>query len=291
MVDYDELYRLLGVDATVSWDTVRAAHRRLVRKWHPDRFGHSDQERRAAEERTKLINHAYQAISRFYNENGRLPVAPKPEVSPAPESPGKEEATSVPSSAPPLRPSAKPEVPPSRHSRHLGLSLLVGLTVGYAVWNHQAAERPESTSPLTLDHGAPAQQANPTRVEDNGSTSRRFGIGATLGDVYAIQGVPSRTDGDTWFYGDASIQFRNGRVVAWADPSQRTLKVAATAVSGPVAHFRHGSSKDEVRQIQGQPLHEYATVWDYGLTRVYFDRTGKVTGWDNHPLNPLNIDP
>ena len=42
-----------------------------------------------------------------------------------------------------------------------------------------------------------------------------FTIGSTKDDVISIQGQPDRFSIYTWWYGLASIDFRNGRVISW----------------------------------------------------------------------------
>lgn len=53
-------YRILGVRPTATWPEVQAAHRRLVKEFHPDRFaGHDPETIRRAEEEIRRINWAY----------------------------------------------------------------------------------------------------------------------------------------------------------------------------------------------------------------------------------------
>lgn len=56
-------YEILGVSPCASAGEVRAAYRRLVRRWHPDRFMPGP-ERDWAGERMAQINRAYQACVR-----------------------------------------------------------------------------------------------------------------------------------------------------------------------------------------------------------------------------------
>jgi DnaJ-domain-containing protein 1 len=53
----------LGVAAGASIDEIRAAHRRLLIAWHPDRFiGRSAEEQRNAERRLGDVNEAYHEL-------------------------------------------------------------------------------------------------------------------------------------------------------------------------------------------------------------------------------------
>lgn len=56
-------YDVLGVGRHASRDDVRAAYRRLARRWHPDVHGSADVSlRRQAEQRMRELNGAYDAI-------------------------------------------------------------------------------------------------------------------------------------------------------------------------------------------------------------------------------------
>ncbi len=52
-----------------------------------------------------------------------------------------------------------------------------------------------------------------------------FTFGDTIGTVYEIQGIPTRTDGDIWYYGSSEVHFKNGRVAAWKNTGRPMLKV------------------------------------------------------------------
>jgi hypothetical protein len=58
-MEYKDYYKILGVDKTASSDDIKKAYRKLARKHHPD-VNPGD---KAAEERFKEINEAYQVLS------------------------------------------------------------------------------------------------------------------------------------------------------------------------------------------------------------------------------------
>src|SRR5919202_6731198 len=67
-----DLYELLGLPRGASQDDIRKAHRKLVRKYHPD----ANPEDPRAEERFKKIQRAYEVLSnekkrREYDEGPR----------------------------------------------------------------------------------------------------------------------------------------------------------------------------------------------------------------------------
>ncbi len=59
-----DYYGLLGVGKNASDEELKKAYRDLAKKYHPDRFSTAPEaERKAAEEKFKEINHAYDVLS------------------------------------------------------------------------------------------------------------------------------------------------------------------------------------------------------------------------------------
>lgn len=110
-----------------------------------------------------------------------------------------------------------------------------------------------------------------------------FTFGCSISDVLDIQGIPSRTEGDTWYYGSSHVVFEHGIVVNWESLPSNPLRTIVRA------NFTFGSPEAEVRKIQGEPLHETKEVWTYRISEVYF-KEGKVAGWYNSVLDPLKIE-
>lgn len=301
MDSYLEHYQLLGLQAGDSWQTLRRAYRSQMRRWHPDRFGRNDAERQRAEERTKAINQAYQELVAFYEQHGKLPLdaeASPPSVATTqdwPAEPGSGWAAGATSAASQYT----WQTPPSAVRHGLRNTLLIGalavIVLALVTWKPDDTDTvPEPTLaaapsvPSTLNNG----HAGETALL---ATEAQFGVGSTFGEVHAIQGTPTQVNGDTWQYGEARVHFRDGRVISWIDSEPPRLKVSSgghpTATPAPktLAAFARGSTKDQVRSIQGTPLRESEEFWDYGLSRVYFDRKGLVSGWQESPLDPLRV--
>ncbi|NPV89295.1 MAG: J domain-containing protein [Firmicutes bacterium] len=60
-VTYQDYYEILGVKRDASESDIKAAYRKLARKWHPDL--HTDKKKAEAEEKFKKINEAYEVLS------------------------------------------------------------------------------------------------------------------------------------------------------------------------------------------------------------------------------------
>src|SRR3979411_2617956 len=58
-VQFRDYYETLGVSKTASEDEIRSAFRKLARKYHPD----VAKDKKAAEEKFKQINEAYEVLS------------------------------------------------------------------------------------------------------------------------------------------------------------------------------------------------------------------------------------
>src|SRR5262249_9589638 len=97
-------------------------------------------------------------------------------------------------------------------------------------------------------------------------------------------------------YGLSSVDFQNGRVVAWNESPLNPLKAVLlpqnrndAVAARTKGFFTVGSAiKDEVLGVQGTPSRFSDTHWMYGLSSVNFDN-GRVTSWNSSPLNRLRV--
>lgn len=63
--DTKSSYRILEIEPTASDAEVKSAYRKMAKKYHPDKVGHLGKElQKAAEEKFKAVNKAYQDIKR-----------------------------------------------------------------------------------------------------------------------------------------------------------------------------------------------------------------------------------
>lgn len=292
--EYAQCYAVLGIDPHCDWQRLREHYRLLAKQWHPDHFREDAAGAHQAEEKIKEINQAFYVLSQYYRRHGELPPPAASEwfdhTPPASVRP----AASRPENAPgggdtPTRRAHTENARAERHTRARKWRYAAAGMAALAVFGlsliFKPAPRALAVVPLSP---APTPMRTP-KTPAPATATAYFTIGSTLGEVHAIQGTPARVDGDTWFYGNAKIWFRNGVVHRWEDDPLAPLK--ARTESMPLVRatrFRIGSSMHEVRSIQGRPTHEGENVWDYGVSRVYF-KGDRVAGWDNSPLNPLKV--
>ena len=290
-------YRILGVQPGISWKQLRQAYKKLVNAWHPDRFQQDSRQKKLAEEKTKEITQAYKELAEYYKKFGALPlVTETAEVTstektasqkaynarPGPESLNAEPAVTIATAVEAQKQHPKP------HIRVFAAAALAG--VAYFIWHFMPWE-PYASRP---GNGEQADQATDKQDDENSNhhsaSKEHFTMGSTLGEVYSIQGVPTNTEKDIWYYGNSRVYFFKGRVVRWEESSDFPLRVTITPeMEKPdTRFFGEGSSKEEVIAAQGTPDHDAGNVWDYGLSRVYF-KNNRVKGWDEAPHNPLRV--
>lgn len=290
-------YRTLGIEPGCSLNQLKTAYRRLVKAWHPDHYAHQNEAgaRATAERRMREINRAFRSLSDYHRRNGHLPAvedttywAEEP-VTPPFRQPDADSETGRDSGWTEPAPKS-PRVLRPLHFVLLGVSLGI-IWAAWSLFRQNATPddtaMPEATQPAAgTSDAAPPPPATPA-VPQNDSY---FTVGSALGKVLAIQGVPTQTRDNVWYYGKSKVFFVDGVVSRWEEDIDNPLKTEPPArdASSGLKTFGIGSSKDEVKAIQGNPLSETSTRLDYGLSQVYFQE-GKVTGWYESPLTPLKI--
>jgi len=289
-------YQLLGIQPGTTWEQLRSAYRLQMRRWHPDKFGSDNTARQHAEELTKQINQAYQELGEYYKQHGHLPL----QSTPAPVSRHPDVKASEP--APPVTRTAAAATqgtPPSaKVALFIGATAIIAALFVFDFTNEEQPSYSSNTQGTSQGTGRDSlalgnPETSNTDVQGKREEPPGFGLGSTLGDVYSIQGVPTKVIGNVWHYGEARVYFENGRVIRWIDVSPAILKIgtgnSASATTIPDAStFEVGSSKEEVQKAQGPPLFKTEQEWSYGASRVYFDRNNHVTGWSESPLDPLH---
>jgi len=288
MDEYSRHYAILKITRDIDWKALRVRYKRLIGQWHPDRFPADASERALAEEHSKQITLAYQTIERYYRDHGMLPPVGSATITgetrattPGSGTVGEPAKTTADATAP--RPTARV------HGRHRALVVLSALALGtYAALRYAEDQVTEADPKADRARAARVTVPEPP-ASDSPRDAAGISAGSTLGEVYAIQGIPTRTQGDTWHYGQSSIRFEQGKVASWNQHPDNPLRIARDQpLELRDGIFDVGSTKDEVRSIQGTPVSETETVWDYGPSRVYFEHN-RVVRWEASPLQPLRV--
>lgn len=295
--NYIKNYRILGVPPGASWKQLRQAYKKLVNAWHPDRFQQDIRQKKLAEEKTKEITQSYKELAEYYKKFGVLPLPVEEETplaaenrtapadpvdGPHPDVKAAEAATVAPSAQVSKRRISK------RHARTIAAMALLGSVYfiwQIAPWEHQDnAPSNEEYDNQSSDHRHNADSTDAAPAE------KRFTVGSSLGEVYAIQGVPTKTEKDIWYYGNSRVYFAKGKVLRWDENTDNPLRVDIVPgfEKANARSFGRGSTKEEVLAAQGRPDRDAGSVWDYGLSRVYFERD-RVTGWHEAQYNPLRV--
>jgi hypothetical protein len=297
---YAKNYRILGVPPDATWNQLRQAYKSLVNMWHPDRFQQDTRQRKLAEEKTKEIIQSYQELAGYYKKFGALPsiteiakipvaedIAPQhaPDAHPAPESHDTEPSADV------TKPVETHKSKRFRFPSAMAAAAVAG--AAYLVLQIVLSER-SSDLPQNENYLEQAADKKIDRNEDpdhqTSSDEKYFTFGMSLGEVYAIQGVPTKTEDDIWYYGSSKVYFVKGKVQRWEESTDNPLRtqIKPGAEKMRTEFFGKGSSKHEVIAVQGAPERDAGNVWDYGVSRVYFDGD-RVKGWDESPFNPLRV--
>jgi hypothetical protein len=291
MIDFSNCYSVLGVTPHTDWDGVRARYKRLIGQWHPDRFSAGAADILIAEEHSKQITLAYQALEKYRRDHGVLPpMAPPVSIERAQEPKRDSGQASERAHSENRAETRRPDRdlvkrnPNRQRFVVITLSILIG-ALYFVLRSHVSShdDRPAYATPPTAATRAPPR-------ENSDRESRTISVDSTLGEVYAIQGVPTRTMGDTWYYGESQILFSSqGKVISWIEEPGYPLQIPHyQAPRSYGEHFDVGSTKAQVRAIQGAPVTETDAVWEYPPSRVYFDQ-GRVVRWDESPMQPLRI--
>jgi len=297
---YTNNYHTLGITPGATWTELRRAYKSLVNIWHPDRFQQDIRQRKLAEEKTKEITQSYQELAEYYKKFGALPSITEKAKIPAAEDNAPQHAPDV-HTAPENRDTEPPAAVTKpvetlktkrfRFPSAMAAAAVVG--TAYLVLQIVLSER---YNDLPQDEDR-LEQAADKKIDvdenpDHGKSvdEKYFSYGMSLGEVYAIQGVPTKTEHDIWYYGNSKVYFAKGKVLRWEESPDNPLRTSFKpwAEKMNAEFFGKGSSKAEVLAVQGAPERDAGGVWDYGVSRVYFEND-RVKGWTESPLNPLKI--
>lgn len=294
--DFNTDFGALGLAPTESWSKVRAAYKRLARKWHPDRYTESGTEKREAEEKLKDINLAYTRLSNYYKKHGRLPY--KKEVrSPLASEDNKDNKKSQ-TNKDHIRQKTKKEPDwsdsyahkpeeASRQKKSGKLIFFIVVVTALFISLQDFDTDPAIQGKINTVTNEKRSAKSSVKIPSPPKIIKYFTYGSTLGKVHSVQGNPTKVEGDIWYYGKSEVQFDKGRVVGWYVDPDTPLNASATEIKNKIV-FGVGSTANDVLQAQGRPSHMRRNMWEYGLSKIYFEN-GLVVRWYSSQSAPLNV--
>ncbi|MGD8926421.1 MAG: hypothetical protein PVG20_06210, partial [Thioalkalispiraceae bacterium] len=96
------------------------------------------------------------------------------------------------------------------------------------VENKDELEEEQVTSPfITKERKSAFERNSRLGVYGESEDEKYFTYGDTAGRVFEIQGVPTKTKGDIWYYGNSEVHFQEGRVKSWYVAEGNRLKAKA----------------------------------------------------------------
>lgn len=229
-----QCYQKLGLRPECGWKELQSGYRRLVQKWHPDRYQQHPDQQHVAAHRMLEINEAYGILAQYYRQHGQLPFEP----------PRRRHAeTGAPFPPGPGVAATKPELDFDTHLHSLQtrmarsrlfdilpwLIIATILALGYyylALYQETGTLKLIDDRVLLGDTYAPPEAGSETSPKPAPpSATPYFTYGDPPGRVYDVQGVPTRTEGNLWMYGKSEVYFENGVVVSWHSAPNDPLRV------------------------------------------------------------------
>ncbi|HED32864.1 MAG TPA: J domain-containing protein [Gammaproteobacteria bacterium] len=253
---YRDCYKILGINPDCSWKELRTSYKKLIHTWHPDKYDDTSERKTLADEKIKSINIAYNHLQQYYRSNNALPSVTADDPSAEKKAPAKQQTADI---RPKARVRKRPQVSarqpaqkaPARRTFYTVIIIILSLTAFYNIYTENMvpppSEAPEQ-SPEEADHRA-AQKNNfhddqtasyPTgNTTSSGSTSEKpvrkkreaaktlkyFTYGDSIGKVITAQGVPDKTEGDIWYYGESEVHFSYGKVTHWVRKAGSPLNI------------------------------------------------------------------
>jgi len=309
-------FRVLGLEPGAKPTEVKQAYRALVKKWHPDRHHSKPYEIRAlAEKKFREIDEAYRRISASWKKNPPLTEradwrAASPGTDPHAAQRPRTEANATPAArilaAINIRTFSRAKIVVPVLLLAAAVFVLTQLpsffpdkavdteTLGPPAVEHSPGAKdpnspkpPEATSPQSSTDltATPSLVLPPALLQPQPTAPNDFfTLGSTTSEVLAIQGTPSRVQGQTWTYGLSEIQFRNGRVWKFNNFGGSLRVRMQPGVSEdriPPTHITIGSNEEEVLLVQGTPTRVERDKWFYGFSELVF-KNGRVVEYDNY---------
>lgn len=237
-ITYSLCYKILNISHDSDWKELRESYKRLIQKWHPDKFKPGSDNQSIASEKTFLINIAYQKLSQYYRINNALPNIEIEDInSNSMNGADNTSASDVPIETFRVYSHETQDHYQNKIGRYL--FVIVVLTIVLYIFTLETTnediqawhlEDPETFSQKMsnkkmdlelLDQPDNVNSSNlllfsdKAAAEEDNPEEDYFTFGSTIGQVISIQGAPDTIVNDIWFYGDSEVHFKDGSVSFW----------------------------------------------------------------------------
>ncbi|MFK5951360.1 MAG: J domain-containing protein [Methylococcales bacterium] len=228
---YEECYKILGLTSDCTWNDVRSSYKKLIQKWHPDRFDDKSDEQIAADEKIKNINIAHHHLSSYFRKNKSLPT-----ITPNRNKLKKHHQHNK------LNTKFNRPNRPIKTKQHFKeeyksgkkpvIKTSIAIIVFFIIYYLQSTEQlpaypevnlkevptPTIKSDKQLDNTNALYKSNTN--DENFKESKIladvfFTVGSSMGEVIVAQGAPTTTNDNIWFYGQSEVHFKDGKVARW----------------------------------------------------------------------------
>jgi outer membrane protein assembly factor BamE (lipoprotein component of BamABCDE complex) len=251
----EDPWSVLGINPDASLDEIGRAYRDLVGVWRPDRFSSDPRLQKIAEEKMKEIDDAYQLLKTRYT----VPLKDAPKSRSSPTQSDQTTTTSTSSKAP---------VQTGAGSAPRRSQVPTWLIVPGIILILRFLATLIGTPPPVVN--TPSPPSLPTMPPVVSEVPQEPSIKQEKPPNVPSQAPPQNAPRDT----------NHVRLIETSkEPNDKT------ASSSKVDSFAIGSTKDEVRTIQGTPtsVHKgaFTETWWYGSSYVEFDQSGRVTSYSS----------
>lgn len=232
---YQQCYKLLNVDEHCSTEEVKRSYKRLIQKWHPDRY-ETDNEKEIATQRITSITTAYKQLSDYHRKNGCFPDiqptnSPTPHVRVQPhqyQEPPKQNVNEPPGNS--VHQSQSETTTKTTGSAFFRVVAVIMIFVlGYSFLPEETAK---DHPPLHDKNKTKKASSKPDKKKISSKKTVKkkayFTYGSRLADVILVQGPPDKMEGNIWYYGKSEIHFKDGAVVYWFRDSKTPLNAQVT---------------------------------------------------------------
>ena len=222
---FEKCFKLLDIDTRneSSLDDVKKSYRKLIQKWHPDRYKNDD-EKEIATNKLKDLNTAYKQLANYFRKHGSLP-----QITPPPIIPKEVTKTYTEKNT-----NTKKQYSQTNTNRKIPLTVVFGVVIIFGLFfmymetitspTQNASVKSQSTGSDSKLGVRKKHNQKQTASKKKKIKYKYFTEGSSLSEVILIQGPPEKIIDNIWYYGKSEVHFKNGIVSYWVRTQNTPLK-------------------------------------------------------------------